>query len=72
MANFDSGVRGYVHAQAVVDVYFPIDAKGNEYACCEQCPYFRTGSSSCALNDKKCAFPSKYVGEWCPLNRVEE
>lgn len=29
MANFDTGISRYVHATATVDVWFPVDHKGN-------------------------------------------
>lgn len=68
---FESGVSSYVKAQTTVTVYFPVDAKGNEYICCEQCEFFRTSSRSCALNGKVCQFPSKYVGQFCPLEKID-
>lgn len=71
MANFESGVYGYVHAVATVDVFFPVDAKGNADISCSQCEYFRAQSSSCALNHKICAYPQKYVGQFCPLEKIE-
>ncbi len=71
MPDFESGVSGYVHAQAVVNVYFPVDHRGAADICCRQCKFFRTSSNSCALNGEICAYPSKYVGENCPLVRVD-
>jgi hypothetical protein len=72
MPDFDSGVTNYIHGQAIVDVYFPVDAKGNADVCCRQCYYFRTSSNSCALNGEVCAYPNKYVGANCPLKIKEE
>ena len=72
LANFEGGVSSYVHAVATVEVYFPVDAKGNAEICCRQCPYFRTSSNSCALNGEVCAYPNKYVGARCPLTPKEE
>lgn len=72
MANFDSGVASYVHTQAVVDVYFPVDFKGNADVSCNQCPFLRRQSRSCALNNMVVAYPEKYVGDNCPLFQVEE
>lgn len=71
MADFESGVFSYIHARAVVDVCFPVDRKGNADVSCNQCPYFRRSSRSCALNDRMCAYPEKFVGRDCPLKRVE-
>lgn len=71
MPNFENGVSGYVHAHATVHVNFPVDAKGNADISCYQCNYFRRQSSSCGLNGQPCAYPSKYVGAWCPLENDE-
>ena len=71
MGEFDSGVVRYVHAQAVVDVFCPVDAKGNADISCNQCPFFRRQSSRCGLNETLCAFPQKYVGQYCPLPKTE-
>lgn len=72
MANFDSGVAGYVHGQAIVDVYFPIDYRGNADISCEQCFFFRRSYRTCGLNGEVCAYPAKYVGQMCPLKIKEE
>lgn len=71
MANFESGVSGYIHARATVDVFFPVDRKGNADISCNQCPFFRRSSRSCALNDSVCAYPEKYTGQNCPLEEVK-
>lgn len=71
MAQFDSGVALYIHAQAVVDVYFPVDFSGRKDVSCNQCRYFRRSSRSCALNDSICSFPEKFVGDNCPLEEVK-
>lgn len=72
MANFDSGVASYIHASAVVDVFFPVDRRGNADISCEQCYYYRRQSRSCALNGEICEYPTRYVGSHCPLRLVEE
>ena len=72
MACFDTGISEYVHAIAKVDVYFPVDSRGNAYCCCNQCFFFREASKSCALNHEVCAFPNKYVGGSCPLMSVSD
>ena len=72
MANFESGVASYVHAQATVDIWFPVDAKGNADISCNQCYYYRRQSRSCALNGEICQYPEKWVGSHCPLSVVEE
>lgn len=72
MASFESGVASYIHAQAKVDVFFPVDARGNADISCNQCYYFRRQSRSCALNGEICQYPEKYVGASCPLWEAEE
>lgn len=72
MASFDSGVSSYIHAQAKVDVFFPVDAKGNADISCSQCYYFRRNYKTCGLNGEVCQYPEKYVGASCPLGEVEE
>ena len=71
MASFDSGITSYVHATATVDVYFPVDAKGDADISCSQCPFFHNTSSKCGLNFQPCAYPNKYVGAYCPLQGEE-
>lgn len=72
MANFDTGVASYIHAQAVVDVYFPVDSKGIPDISCNQCFYYRRSYQTCGLNGEVCAYPNKYVGACCPLKSVDE
>ena len=71
MADFDSGVSAYIHAQATVDVYFPVDWRGNADICCDQCVYFRRNYKTCGLNGEVCQYPSNYVGASCPLTPTE-
>lgn len=72
MANFESGVASYIKSYAVVEVYFPIDDKGRADISCKQCPYLSVTSRICQLNKKPIAYPDKFVGQYCPLNRIEE
>lgn len=72
MADFESGVAEYVHAQAIVDVYFPVDFRGNADISCEQCYFFRRSYKTCGLNGEVCQYPNKYVGGSCPLHIAEE
>ena len=72
MKDFETGICSYVHAAATVHVFFPVDAKGNADICCEQCPFYRIHSRRCGLNDTVCAYPNKYVGRSCPLQKAEE
>ena len=72
MATFESGVADYLHCQATVDVFFPIDYRGNADINCYQCFFFRRNYQTCGLNGEVCQYPQKYVGGSCPLKPVEE
>lgn len=72
MANFESGVASYVKAYAVVEVNFPVDKKGNADISCKQCPYLSHTARICQLNKKPVAYPERYVGQYCPLDKIEE
>ena len=72
MAFFESGVSSYVHAIGKVDIYFPVDHKGRAYTCCDQCFFYRESSHSCALTHEPSTFPSKWVGDACPLMPVTD
>ena len=72
MADYENGVSSYIHATATIDVYFPVDAKGNADVNCYQCEYFHRTSSRCGLNDRLCAYTQKYIGQYCPLNFEKE
>lgn len=75
MANFDSGVSGYIKGQCLVEVNFPVDSRGNADVSCEQCPYYGRTSKTCQLNKQVVHYPAKYIGAFCPLifnGEVEE
>ena len=72
MANFDSGIASYVVGQAIVQVFFPVDAKGKEAINCKQCQFLSSNERMCQLNKQPVAFPAQYVGDFCPLERKEE
>ena len=44
--SFEDGISSYIHAQAVADVYFPVDAKGNADISCSQCYFFRESAKA--------------------------
>ena len=71
MANFESGVASYIKGQATVEVFFPVDQKGNAEICCRHCPYLSTNDRMCQLNKMPVAYPYKYVGDNCPLKEVK-
>ena len=72
MANFDSGVKGYVKARAVVEVAFPIDWRGSTEIACKHCQFFDRAKMRCNITQKVVNFPDKFVGDCCPLERVDE
>lgn len=70
MANFDSGVKGYVTGECTVQVHFPVDFKDNAEICCKHCQFLSSNERVCQLTKRPVAFPNKYVGDFCPLERV--
>lgn len=72
MASFDSGVFDYVRCYAVVEVNFPIDEKGRRDVSCRHCPYLSSNERMCQLTKSPVAYPSRYVGQNCPLIEKEE
>ena len=72
MANFDSGVMKFIRAAAVVETCFPVDWRGNAEIACKHCNYFVRATQRCALNQQVVNFPERYVGQFCPLEIVEE
>ena len=71
MANFESGVKRYIKARAVVEVGFPVDWNDRPDIACKHCQFFVYATRKCGLNQMVVNFPEKYVGEHCPLERVE-
>ena len=72
MANFDSGVKRYIKAVAVVEVGFPVDWKDRAEIACKHCNFFVRATQRCGLTQQVVNFPERYVGENCPLQRVDE
>lgn len=72
LPRIDSGVASYIKGRATVEMFFPVDLRGNSVVCCELCRFFRPNSRRCSLNDAVCEFPSKYIGGQCPLEFDEE
>ena len=67
MANFDSGVSGFIKGICMVEVNFPKDNRGHADVCCDQCPYYGRTSKTCQLNKQVVHYPNK-KGFYCPLN----
>lgn len=72
MADFSSGVSGYIKGAATVTVNFPIDMRGHADVCCGQCPYHSRYDRVCRLNGEIVAYPEKYIGQRCPLTFEDE
>ena len=72
MPNFDSGVKEYIFAEAVVRVGFPVDYSGKADINCMQCQFFSRNNGMCQLTKEIVAYPAKYVGGSCPLEEVEK
>ena len=72
MANFDTGVKGYIKARAVIEVNFPIDWRDNAEIACKHCNFYVRATQRCALTQQVVNFPERYVGECCPLQEVTE
>ena len=68
MATYESGVSAYVRGTATVEVFFPVDERGNADVNCYQCEYFHRTSVRCGLNNRICAYPQRNIGQYCPLN----
>lgn len=72
MANFDSGVKRYIKARAVVQVSFPVDWKDNAEIACKHCNFYVRATQRCALTQTIVNFPERYIGTDCPLEEVTE
>lgn len=73
MSKFESGVSGYIKGVYIAEVHFPIDLKGKEHVCCNECFYHNEITNRCALNKEIASIdPSKYVGSNCPLEMDTE
>ncbi|MGN1100911.1 MAG: hypothetical protein ACI4RG_01880 [Huintestinicola sp.] len=72
MANFDSGVKGYIIGKATVQNAFPVDFRGVADVSCRQCRFYRMSSRKCGLNEDLIPYPDKYIGPECPLEFEEE
>ena len=72
MANFESGVKKYIFAEATVTVAFPVDFRDNADINCYQCKFFSRNNGICQLTKEISEFPQRYVGSNCPLILQEE
>lgn len=72
MANFDSGVKRFIKARAVVEIGFPVDWKDNPEIACKHCNFYVRATQRCGLNQQIVNYPERYVGEYCPLEIIED
>ena len=72
MANFETGVKRYIKAYAVVEVGFPVDWNDRPEIACKHCNFFVKATQRCGLTQQIVNYPEKYVGESCPLEEVTE
>ena len=72
MANFDSGVKRYIKARAVVEVNFPVDWKDNAEIACKHCNFYVRATQRCGLTQTIVNFPERSIGVDCPLEEVTE
>ena len=72
MACFDTGVKRYIKARAVVEVSFPVDWRDNAEIACKHCNFFVRATQRCGLTQTIVNFPERYIGESCPLEEVTE
>ena len=72
MSCFDSGVKRYIKARAVVEVGFPVDWRDNVEIACKHCKFYVRATQRCGLNQEIVNFPERFVGTNCPLEEVIE
>ena len=67
MAQFDSGVKGYVTGECTVKIHFPVDWNGKADVNCYQCKVFSRNTGICQLTKEISEYPTKHIGSNCPL-----
>lgn len=72
MGKFDSGVKRYIKAIAVVEVGFPVSWRDSAEIACKHCKFFERAKSKCWLTQQVVNFPDGFVGSECPLEEVIE
>ena len=72
MSKFDSGVKRYIKARAVVEVSFPVSWRDSMEIACKHCQFYDRAKQRCWLNGKVVNFPDGFVGAECPLEAVED
>lgn len=72
MGRFDSGVKRYIKARAIVEVGFPVSWRDSTEIACKHCPFYERAKQKCWLNGQVVNFPDQFVGSECPLEAIEE
>jgi hypothetical protein len=72
LANFDSGVKRYIKARAVVEVGFPVSWGDSADISCKHCKFFDRAKQRCWLTQSVVNYPDNYIGADCPLEPIEE
>ena len=67
MANFESGVKGYIMGECNVKIFFPVDFRDNADVNCYQCKLFSRNTGVCQITKEVSEYPTKYIGSNCPL-----
>jgi hypothetical protein len=67
MANYDSGVKGFIMGQCTVKVFFPVDWKDNCDVKCWNCKLFSRNTGVCQLTKEVSEYPQQYIASSCPL-----
>lgn len=72
MSDFDTGVSRYIYGIGTVMNPFPVDHRGNEDVCCEQCNFYGQRGRRCNLTQELVAYPARGRGRECPLELQEQ
>ena len=72
MADFSSGVKRYIVAEAKVRVCFPVSWRDEAEIACKHCNFFVRATQRCGLTQTIVNYPERYIGSECPLEEVTE
>lgn len=72
MSKFDSGVKRYIKAVALVEVGFPVSWRDSTEIACKHCKFFERAKQRCWLTQDVVNYPDQFVGNNCPLEPIEE
>lgn len=72
MPTFETGVKSYIVGTATIEVFFPVNWRGEPDVRCELCKFYSRSGHACRINNQVVEYPEKYIGSQCPLNFGEE